>query len=231
MTILIVEDEKYIAKHLADMVGRIHPSARLNRCATIDEAWLYLKNHRVDLLLLDLNLKGRDGFQVLRQLVAQDFQVIVVSAHIEKALEAFEYGVLDFVPKPFSEIRLRKAFDRLKEHQRLAGERQAFFGVKKRQGLEMIKEEDIVFFEAYGHYAKIHLLDGSFEVYDKSLSHLESILDTRYERVHKSFIVKMPLVQSWEIAPGGKYSLLLPNGHAVPVSRRHYKDLRERWVK
>ena len=148
-----------------------------------------------------------------------------------KAIEAFEYGVLDFVPKPFTEQRLRKAFARLQQQQAESDRRMNYFGVRKRNRLEMIPEEEVLYFEAYGHYCKIHLNDGSAAVYDKSLINLQPLLDERYERVHKSYIVKMTAMASLEIFPGGRYSILLRNGASVPLSRSNYKRLKEVWLK
>ena len=68
--------------------------------------------------------------------------------------------------------------------------------VKKRHRLVRIQEEDVLYFEAYGHYSKIHLLDGTVELYDKALVTLETLLDNRYARIHKSYIVKMSAFKS-----------------------------------
>ncbi|MFT5677052.1 MAG: two-component system response regulator LytT [Paraglaciecola sp.] len=78
----------------------------------LDDADEFINENCIDLLLLDLNLKNRDGFQLLQQSVAGAFHTIVVSANVHRAIEAFEYGVLDFVVKPFSKPRLAAVFAR-----------------------------------------------------------------------------------------------------------------------
>ncbi len=233
MKILIVEDEIHIARHLSQTICRILDEEAVvpHFCISLDEALQYISKNHIDLLMLDLNLNGKDGFEVLKILVAEPFHVIVVSAHIEKAIEAFEYGVLDFVPKPFSEKRLRKSFDRLTGTEKKAPSyKMKNFVIKKKNKLALIKEEDVLFFEAYGHYSKIHLRDKSFEVYDKPLIALEALLDSRFERVHKSYLIRMAEIKNLEVFPGGKYYLELSNGAKVKLGRDKYKYIKERWI-
>lgn len=232
MKILIVEDEIHIARHLSQMIGRIldEEVEVLHICISLDDALDYMSKKDIDLLMLDLNLSGKDGFEVLKLIVAEPFHVIIVSAHIEKAIEAFEYGVLDFVPKPFSEKRLRKSFERLiGAEKRTPAAMMKNFVIKKKNKLELIKEEEVLFFEAYGHYSKIHLRDQSYEVYDKPLIALESLLDVRFERVHKSYIVKMTEIKNIEVFAGGKYYLRLTNGTKVKLGRDKYKEIKDNW--
>ncbi|WWW34360.1 response regulator [Stenotrophomonas rhizophila] len=75
------------------------------RWPTSEAAGDRLQRAVYDGLLLDLNLGGEDGFELLRRAVAGRYHCVVVSAHRERALQAFEHGVLDFVPKPFSRER------------------------------------------------------------------------------------------------------------------------------
>jgi len=233
MKILIVEDEVHIAKHLSQVVCRIigEDVKPPHICFSLNHALEFISKNAIDLLLLDLNLSGKDGFETLKLMVSKPFHVIVVSAHVEKAIEAYEYGVLDFVPKPFSEDRLRQSFKRLsgKMDRPLPSTIKNFI-VKKKNKLEIIKEEKVLFFEAYGHYSKIHLKDKSTVVYDKPLIALESLLDNRFERVHKCFIVKMTAIKNIEIFAGGKYFLEINNGVKVRVGRDKYKQIKEKWL-
>ncbi len=233
MKILIVEDEIQIARHLSQLVCRILDKNALppHICVSLDAALEYISNNPIDVLLLDLNLRGKDGFEALKLIVSEPFHVIVVSAHAEKAIEAFEYGVLDFVRKPFTEDRLRKSFDRLiGNDDRVRPAIMKNFIVKKKNKLQIIKEENILFFEAYGHYSKINLRDKTSEVYDKPLIALASLLDERFERVHKSYIVKMTEVQNIQVFAGGKYIMELSNGAKVKVARDKYRYIKEKWL-
>ena len=72
----------------------------------MESAFAYLKDHQIDLLLLDLNLDGGNGFDILKYTVSQSFHTIIISAYTDQAITAFQYGVLDFIPKPFRDEEL-----------------------------------------------------------------------------------------------------------------------------
>ena len=114
MKLLIVEDEPLLRQRLLrlcrDIVG---PSFTAVAVGTLSEAREQRRNRAFDGLLLDLNLAGHDGFGLLREAAAAAMHAVVVSGHGERALEAFELGVLDFVPKPFGRERLALALQRL----------------------------------------------------------------------------------------------------------------------
>ena len=115
MNILIVEDEARSARRLERLIHRLLPEVgRLYLARGLPEGLNRLADKTVDLLLLDLHLAGEDGFDILRDGVSRAFHTIVVSGHVDRAVEAFEYGVLDFVPKPVIEARLRLALDRFR---------------------------------------------------------------------------------------------------------------------
>ena len=108
MNILIVEDESRIAKRIERMTRDIFGDTlqSLKHINTLHEALPFIENNSLDLVLLDLNLNGDNGFDLLTTAVSKSFHTIVISAYRDQAITAFEYGVLDFVPKPFNRERL-----------------------------------------------------------------------------------------------------------------------------
>jgi two-component system response regulator LytT len=116
MNVLIVEDESLIAQRIERFTRRILGPAftHLRASSTFDEASAWLAEQPVDVVLLDLNLAGRDGMELLQASVAGAFHTIIISANADQALGAFEYGVLDFVPKPFNEERLARTLARVR---------------------------------------------------------------------------------------------------------------------
>ena len=104
MRILIIEDEASVADRIERLTRQVLGTniQRLAKRQTLSAGLHYLQNHPIDLLLLDLNLNGLNGFSILQELLSHSFQTIIVSANTDQALKAFEYGVLDFIPKPFT---------------------------------------------------------------------------------------------------------------------------------
>ena len=115
MNALIVEDERMAARRLERMLrGILGDSVEQITCLErVEEAECFLASTTIDVLLLDLNLNGEDGFELLKKATAGPFQTIIVSANTGQALRAFEYGVLDFVPKPVERSRLERALARV----------------------------------------------------------------------------------------------------------------------
>ena len=94
MRILIVEDEKVAARGLErllrELLGKKITSLKIQGNITASE--YFLMDNPIDLLLLDLNLNGEDGFELLKSALAGSFQTIIVSANTDRALQAFEHG-------------------------------------------------------------------------------------------------------------------------------------------
>ncbi|HEX8155431.1 MAG TPA: response regulator, partial [Thermoanaerobaculia bacterium] len=98
MAIAIVEDEAIVARRLERMVRDIVGSpSPIALAPSLPAALDLIRTKPIDLLFLDLNLSGRDGFRLLEEAAAARCRTIVVSAHQEQALRAFEYGVVDVV--------------------------------------------------------------------------------------------------------------------------------------
>src|SRR5690606_35785413 len=114
MNVLIVEDESRIARRIERMTCDILGNAlqSITHINTLHEALKFIENSSLDIVLLDLNLNGDNGFDLLTTAVSGSFHTIIVSAYKDQAITAFEYGVLDFVPKPFNRDRLEQAFNR-----------------------------------------------------------------------------------------------------------------------
>lgn len=228
MNIVIVEDEALVARRIERLTKAALGSkiASLQVKPTLDEASACLFEQSVDLLLLDLNLNGRDGFQLLTEAASGAFQTIVISANIDKALEAFEYGVLDFVAKPFTVERLQKAFQRYETIQIQAAHPTRYLSIRKNNRLQLIDIEQIRYIQGSGIYAELHLMSAGIELHNKTLSALEKILPSHFLRIHKSFIVNLKEVRHFRSHGASKYDLELNNGQILPVSRSKYKRIK-----
>jgi DNA-binding LytR/AlgR family response regulator len=227
MRILIVEDERVAARRLERMTREILGDSVTDVvCAErLEEGERLMGGSEIDLLLLDLNLNGRDGFELLKHISAGPFQTIVVSANTDQALRAFEYGVLDFVPKPFDRARLATALARVSGESAGMGSKTKYLTVKRLGALYLIPVGDVSYLKGAGDYVEIHLKDERTELHSKSLEALERILPERFARVHKSYMVDMEEVKQVLVHGGGKYELELDRGVKVPLSRTKYREI------
>lgn len=230
MRVLIVEDEPLLAQRLErfcrEILGERLESVRL--ATMFAEAKARLDESPIDLLMLDLNLHGRDGMQLLAASVAGSFHTIIVSANTEQALRAFEYGVIDFVPKPFSRERVEQALQRVLEREGRAAVAAKFLAVRKLGKVELVPVDRILYVEGAGAYAELVLDDGRRELHDKTLEKLHAVLPPVFERIHKSYVVRFSAVKALHAQEGSHYEVELKNGLRLPVGRTRYKELREK---
>nr|WP_299485332.1 LytTR family DNA-binding domain-containing protein [uncultured Allomuricauda sp.] len=231
MNILIVEDELRIAKRIERMTRDIFGSTlqSLKHMNTLHDALRHIENSELDLVLLDLNLNGDNGFELLTKAVSGSFHTIIISAYKDQAITAFEHGVLDFVPKPFNQDRLAQAFNRVTSKEKIENSKIRFLGVKKKGRTQLVTIEDIVYIKGAGVYTELFLMDGRKELHDKSLEKLEQLLSHSFERIHKSYLVKMAEVKEINVSSGSKYMAELKNGERIPIGRTKYKDLKAKW--
>lgn len=232
MKVLIIEDESRIAKRVERMTRDILGSnlSSLAVINTLHEGLSFIEENSLDLVLLDLNLNGEDGFDLLARTVSGAFHTIVVSANTDQALRAFEYGVIDFVPKPFNQDRLEQAFNRVVSESKDQLHSVKYLSVKKRQTILLVPIEEVVYAKGAGSYSELILRNGSKELHDKSLEKLEQLLSPLFERIHKSYLVKMTELKEVKVSSGSKYLAALKNGELIPIGRTKYKDLKEKWV-
>jgi len=228
--ILIVEDEPLIARRLEQFCRAIlQDRLELVRSAqTFDGAGAELAAHAFDVVLLDLKLQERDGMELLASAVAGSFHTIVVSANLDQALRAFEFGVIDFVPKPFSRERLEQALRRAAGENGRAPRPAQRLAVRKLGRIELLDVDEILYVEGSDKYSELVLASGRRELHDKSLLRLEALLPPVFERTHKSYLVRMSAVARIFALEGSRYELELKNGVRLPVGRTRYRALKAR---
>lgn len=228
--ILIVEDEPPVARYV-ERCCRSILQANLDTVSiyhTLKAASDFLQKKRVDLCLLDLNLRGKDGYDLLREAAASSFDTIIISAYTDQAVEAFKFGVLDFVVKPFEEEDLRKALDRYFGRRKERDVATQYLSARKGRKNIVIPLDHVAYFKAADIYVEAHMKDGGSELLNKTMDRLERILPSRFFRIHRSYIVDIAEIQSYTSVQSGTCRVELHNGKKLPLSRRRYKELNHR---
>lgn len=230
MKVMIVEDEPLAAEKLESYVreGLGKDLQSLKLLGSVEAAVCFARDNPVDLVFLDLNLHSEDGFDVLARLTAEAFYTIVVSGSPEFAARAFEYGVLDFVVKPYTRERLKKAIARVQSGK--GPERQALkrFAVRTEGTVEMMDIDDVQYFFARDHYVTVRLLNGREEVFRRTMEQLESLLPDSFMRTHRSYLVPVEQIERIRLYAGSAYRIELKDGTLLPLSRKKYAELRDR---
>ena len=187
----------------------------------------------IDVLFLDVEMPGLNGFQVLEQLGAFDFEVIFTTAYDTYTLDALRLSAVDYLLKPVDEDELQLAITRLKKR---VAEKAAHKEIKKEEkpknrlalptaeGVYIVDKANIIRVEAMSNYSVFLLTDAKKIVVSKTLKEYESALDAdNFMRVNRSVIVNLNFVVKYRKGDGG--TLELSDGAEIEVSTQKKEAL------
>lgn len=253
---VITDDEPSGRDSVRVLLAREPDVDTVAECATALETVQAVTEHRPDLLFLDVQLPGPGGLEALERIAPQDMPVVVVvTAHDEYALRAFDVHAADYLLKPYSDARFRIALARARQRleqdalerlrrgllalaRRAGGETVAGAGPARRAGgyverlavptstgLRILRMDEIAWIEAARDHACVHTAAGAWIV-RLTMGGLERRLDpARFARIHRSTIVNVDFVTDLEGSPSRDYAVVLRNGVRRPVSGRGREQL------
>jgi len=226
---LIVDDEPLARRGIRQLLAP-YPDVRVvGECRDGREALRALTSHQPDLVFLDVQMPGLDGFGLIRvQGVERMPLTVFVTAHDDFAVRAFETQALDYLVKPLSESRFKATMQRVLERLRARlGERVA---VPTDTGELLLDANEIDWIEARDDYSEIHAGAERYRI-RASLAALVRRLDpARFTRIHRSAVVRLDHVR--ELRTGGRDGatvVRLRDGTELPVSRRRLAGLKQRF--
>jgi two-component system, LytTR family, response regulator len=241
MKALLIDDERLARNELRRLLENFPRVEIVGEAANAEEGKRLIEELRPDLIFLDIQMPGKNGFELLESLEDDHIpEVIFTTAYDEYALKAFEYNALDYILKPIDLPRLSEAIQRVVEE---FDRKHAQTEVVERNTL---KEEDHVFvkdgekcwfvklgkvrlFESMGNYVRLHF-DDQKPLVLKSLNALEDRLDPHvYFRANRKHIINLHWID--KIEPwfsGGLLVTLRSSGEKIEISRRQairFKDM------
>ncbi|RZK14845.1 MAG: response regulator transcription factor [Pedobacter sp.] len=227
MNCLIVDDNA-IARSILKNLFQIEDSLKLvAECENATEAYKMLASNKIDLLLLDVEMPGITGIELVKGLGNNKPLIIFISAKRDYASDAFDLNVVDFIAKPVTPDRFMKAVIKAKEifkSQNLfvSSKKDEFIFIRDSNIIRRLKLSDINYLEAKGDYVKIYVDDKNYSIHS-SLKSVEDKLPTDiFSRVHRSFIVNIGKIDTVE---GGT---LIIKQSFVPVSDAYKSSLNKR---
>lgn len=237
MRIFFVEDSRLARQELRTLLAAIPDADIVGEAAELAPARAAIDQLAPELLLLDVELPGATGFDLLDQLEHLPL-VVFTTAYDQHALAAFERNALDYLLKPIAperlEAALAKARGRLRPAPAAAAPPAAVKGaddmVFLRDGERcwFVRLGDIAGFESCGNYAQAWF-DGQRPLINRTLTALEERLDPQlFFRASRSHLINLRWVQGIQPWSNEGYRVSLRDGHQVEVSRRQARLLRER---
>ena len=200
-----------------------------------DDALEYLGSNTPDLVFLDVEMPGMNGFELLSALPEVSFQLIFVTAYSEYALQALKNAAVDYVLKPVDDDDLLRAVDKARtnlEQEKQAQSSEALVNllqetilrtrkvvVPTSKGLSLIPEDEVMHLEGYEGYTRLHLANKEELISSYSLGKFQTQLGELFFKCHKSHIVNLESVRAFE----NEGYLLLDNAQRVPISKTYRK--------
>jgi len=242
MRALIVDDERLARNELRRMLESFPQIEIIDEAVNGDDAVQKIGELKPDLLFLDIQMPGKNGFEVLSSLSDSVPEVIFTTAYDEFALKAFEFHAADYLLKPIDPQRLAEAIKRLEidtkeetapptsisSNSKVLGENDQIF-VKDGDKCWFIKLGTVRLFESLGNYVRIYF-ENHKPLVLRSLNSLEERLDeTIFFRANRKHIINLKMVESIEPYFSGGLLVKLSSGEKIEISRRQairFKELK-----
>ena len=231
LRVLVVDDEQPVLDELTylltgnELVGEIHTAANG------EDARRLLHEHDIDALFLDIAMPELSGLELARQIEAGPHapRIVFVTAHDAHAVDAFELDADDYLLKPVRRSRLDEAVRRVADELEQAEPDDETITVELGGVTRFIRRSDVVYVEAHGDYARLHV-DGASHLIRTPLSALaERWADAGFLRIHRSVLVSASRITSLRTVQGTSTVTVEVDGEPVElqVARRAVSQLRQ----
>lgn len=243
MKAYIVDDEPLARERLQTLLESCLPRLDITgKSGTATDAVQNINEEKPDVVFLDIQMPGLDGFDVISLLEEPLPYIVFVTAYDEYAIKAFEVYALDYLTKPVRLERLQQTLQNLEKRaaekrqeaslQKAIKERKKeslrVLTVKKGRKIKVLELNEVYSIEADDKLNYAHTEKAKYLV-DHTLDELENRLDsTLFVRIHRSSIVNLQQVE--ELIPwfSGTYEIKLKNDRQLSVARRRVSDLKEK---
>lgn len=225
---LIVEDEFAAQQLLLKKLSLFYPQVEV--VAVINnknEAIAFIDRNELDLVFLDVQIKGGTGLEVLQSVANRNFEPVFITAYDKYAIEALNENASYYLMKPIRNSEFQKGMTVVLN--RINAKTESAFMLVPNKGVQLsIKTDDIIYLESDGAYT--YVVTGTERyVSSKNLGYYEKTLGgTGFVRSHHSFIVNLSKVQAFKKGRSGV--LIMKNDVEIPISQRRMNDFRDYFV-
>ena len=231
MNILIVDDEPLGRARLKRLLDNIDGYQCVAEASSTSQAMALLAKYDVDVVLLDIQMPGESGLEFAAKLSLHALPpaVILVTAHPEHALAAYEVAASDYIVKPVSQERLLQALQRVGRGNRaqLTAPLQAKISYQLAGVTRQVELSKVLYFLADDKYVRM-VFDGGEALLEQSLSQLEQQYPELLQRTHRHTLVNWQRFDSLNLQSNGKYRIKLHGcDTALDVSRREASRLKQ----
>lgn len=241
MKVIIVDDERIARETLRDFLDDYTQGTEIIGLATSkSEGISMISELNPDLVFLDIEMPGGNGFDLLEQIEEIDFEVIFTTAYGHYAIQAIKYAALDYIMKPLDIAELQAAVEKAKEKtdkpkenfdliqiktllKNLRGESKPnHIVIPEVGGFKVVNTADLLYCKSDKAYTEIYTTIAKL-ISSKSLKEYDAMLaDESFFRVNKSFVINLAHVAEYRKGEGG--TVIMSNGYEIEVSRRKKQE-------
>ena len=233
MKAIIVDDEPLARDGIRMLLAEHREIELVGEAGNGNDALELVARARPDLLLVDVQMPEMSGLELAARVLALDAEapaVIFITAYDEFALRAFEVHALDYVLKPIDEHRFADAIRRARSHHELATARlhaaladfrrdaPSRLAIRGSEAVVFVPIDEIDWIEAADYYVEIHAGGRSY-LHRETLQRLQTLLDERFVRIHRSRLVNRDRVAEIRWEPRGEMVVVTTSGVSLKVSR------------
>ena len=219
--IAICDDEKHMSAHIrscvSDFFRKKNRETSLRMFSSGEELLSY--NGQIDILFLDIQMKGMDGMETARKLRADQFRgfLVFITVLKEMVFQSFEVQAYDYLVKPVDKKQFEKTMERLYASMQNASEDSLL--VQKGYEGRIIPKDEIVFCEIIDRKIYLNLASGDVVDYYERIENLEAKLDKHFYRCHRSYLINLKHLKGYKNG-----TACMDNGKEIPVSRLRSKE-------
>ena len=243
---LIIDDELNARKIIRGIVETLDQEFTIvGEAHDVKSGLEQIKKHRPELVLLDIDMPDGNAFNLLEKIGKIDFRIIFITAHSDFAIQAFRFSAIDYILKPIVSTELFRALNKAKKTFEMeevnvkldallsnlkSNETKKKVVLKTSGSILCVDINDIYFCESDGgSYTRFHFKDKSKFLVSKPLKEYDEMLsDFNFFRIHKSYLVNLNKIVSYEKQAGG--SVILDNQTELTVSHRRRETFLQRYL-
>jgi len=220
---VIIEDLQVAADYLARCCEKSGIIDVKGHFPDVEQALNYLNTNSVDVLFLDVEMPGANGFELLDRL-AYSPKVILTTSKAEYAYDAFEYNVLDFLKKPFTYQRFSEAVQKISsvDESSVSSTAKDHIFIKSDGKLVRLNNNDILYIESMGDYVKFVTAEKKYITHNTIKNLEEKVNKQCFMKVHRSYIINISKIDDI------RENDLFIKGNEIPISKAHKPEVIKR---
>lgn len=217
---LVVDDEPAARERLIAMLARVPGYSVVGEAGDGEQAERAIRDLKPDIVFLDISMPRRSGLDILRDLPpTQRPAVVLVTAHTEFAIDAFDLDVADYILKPFGQERLLRACLRVQAGGAPREPQRGWIAARDGRDLVRVSPAEVAAVVADGNYVRLLTTSAGYVVRSTLHAMEDALRPHGFHRISRSSLVNLNFIERIEPTGHGDADIHLNSGQTVPLSR------------